>query len=135
MFHGPSERRVHAELVHPLLAQPIVELALSMPSYQLAQGRSDRALARKAFGALLPESVQRRRGKGDASNYYRRAVVQNIALLRAMLLDGVLVSNGLLDRSQVDQALSEDSLIWSDRSRLIAAYASLEAWARYWGAG
>ena len=135
MFYGPSERRAQTELVHPLLAQPLVELALSLPSYQLAQGRSDRALARRAFGGLLPESVRRRRGKGDASNYYRRAVAQNLGFLRAILLDGVLVSNGLLDGQQVDQALSEDSLIWSDRSRLIAAYASLEAWVRYWGPG
>lgn len=133
MFYGPTERRARTELVHPLLAQPLVELCLGLPSYQLASGRSDRALARTAFDDLLPESVRRRRGKGDASNYYRRAIVENLDFLREHLLDGVLVANGMLDPDMVDGALQEDCLIWSDQSRLIAIYASLEAWARYWG--
>jgi len=132
-FHSPTWRSGAAALVHPLLARPIVEACLAIPTYRLAQGSGNRALARQLFADWLPECVRTRRDKGDATNYYRRAVAENVPFLRELLLDGVLVAHGLLDGAGIDTALSDASLIWSYESRLIVAYASFEAWARYWG--
>ena len=132
-FYGPTWRSSSAALIHPLLAQPIVEACLAIPTWKLAHGSGNRALARELFGDWLPDVVRNRRDKGEATNYYRRAIVENLPWLREFLLDGVLVANGLLDGPGIDDALRDTSLIWTDQSRMIAVYASFEAWARYWG--
>jgi asparagine synthase (glutamine-hydrolysing) len=132
-FNAPTWRSGVAALVHPLLSQPIVETCLGIPSWRLASGAGDRALAREAFADWLPDIVRNRREKGDATAYYRRAVAENLSWLREFLLEGVLVKSGFLDGPGIDTALREENLIWSDTSRLIVVYASFEAWARYWG--
>jgi len=132
-FNGPTWRAGFAPLIHPLLSLPVVEACLAIPTYRLAKGSGNRALAREIFADWLPEVVRSRHDKGDATSYYRRAVAENLPYLRSLLLDGVLVSHGLLDGDGIDMALREEQLIWSDTSRMIAVYASFEAWARYWG--
>ncbi|MDV3455854.1 asparagine synthase C-terminal domain-containing protein [Sphingomonas sp. HF-S4] len=132
-FYGPTWRSSAAALVHPLLAQPVVEACLAIPAWRLTHGSGNRALARELFGDWLPEVVRNRRNKGEATNYYRRAIVENLPWLRDFLLGGVLVAHGLLDGPGIDAALRDTSLIWTDQSRMIAVYASFEAWARYWG--
>jgi asparagine synthase (glutamine-hydrolysing) len=133
IFNGPTHRAAAAQLIHPLLSQPVMERCLSIPTWQLAGGRGDRALARAAFRDLLPDSIHRRRGKGEASSYYGRAVGRNLPFLRSYLLDGALVANGLLSADALDALLDEQALMWSDRARLPVLYASFEAWARHWG--
>lgn len=132
-YNGPVARRRHAELVHPLLAQPVVEACLGMPTYRLSHGTQDRALARTLFADLLPPSIARRRLKGETSAYYRRAIVHNLSYLRRHLLEGSLVAAGLLDPDMLAAALDEDALIWRHDARGVVALASLESWARHWG--
>ncbi|WP_158703029.1 asparagine synthase C-terminal domain-containing protein [Allosphingosinicella vermicomposti] len=132
IFYGPSLRSAARTLIHPLLAQPVLEHCLAIPTYMLARGTADRALARAAFEDMLPQSIARRRGKGEASNYYGRLVFENLDFLRGYLIDGTLVAHGILDPDALDNLLTEDMLIWSDRARLPIIYAGFEAWARHW---
>lgn len=132
-FHGPTWRSAVAALVHPLLARPVVEACLAVPTWRLTHGSGNRALARHLFADWLPDIVRNRRNKGEATIYYRRSIAENLPWLRAFLLDGVLVANGLLDGEGIDAALRDESLIWTQDARMIPVYASFEAWARYWG--
>lgn len=132
IFYGPSLRSALCTLIHPLLAQPVLERCLAIPTYRLASGTSDRALARAAFHDLLPSSIANRRGKGEASNYYGRTIIENLDFLRGYLIDGTLVAHDILDPDALDHLLSEETLIWSDRARLPIIYAGFEAWARHW---
>lgn len=132
-FNGPASRRARAALIHPLLAQPVVEACLAMPVPRLSHGTQDRALARALFADLLPPSILRRRAKGETSAYYRRAIVHNLPFLRAHLLEGALVAAGLLDRAALAAALDEDALIRRQDAGGVISLGSLEAWARYWG--
>lgn len=132
-FHGPTWRSGVAALVPPLLAQPVVEACLAVPTWRLAQGSGNRALARQLFADWFPDIVRNRRNKGSATIYYRRAIAENLSWLRAFLLDGVLVAHGLLDGDGIDAALRDESLIWTQEARMVPVYASFEAWARYWG--
>ena len=50
--------------LHPLLAQPIVELCLRVPSWLWFTGGRDRAVARAAFRGIVPDRILDRRGKG-----------------------------------------------------------------------
>jgi len=132
-FNSPTWRAATTPLAHPLLAQPIVEACLSIPTYQLSGGTINRKLARAAFADWLPTGIRRRRGKGDASTYYRRAVAENAGFLRDYLGNGTLVAHGFLNGEAIVAALEPESLVWNDDARLIATYTAFEAWARYWG--
>jgi len=129
---GANRRGQVADLLHPLQAQPMMELCLSIPAWEHVRGGRDRALARDAFGPWLPPSIARRRSKGGLSSWYTRHVATSAPALGAYLLDGVLVDAGLLDPAAIEAALDPDDLIVAgDGSGLIAA-AAVEAWVRYW---
>lgn len=122
------------EIVHPLLAQPVVELCLSIPVPDLALGGRDRGLARLAFAERLPPSIRTRRSKGELGAYYGRVVGASLEVLRPLLLDGRLASEGLLDRGRLEVMLTREHLVWrGDYSGLMTA-AVLESWVRHWEA-
>src|SRR3546814_4383064 len=53
------DRRWDFASVHPLMSQPIIEVALATPSWAVCEGGVDRARARQAFAADLPDAVIR----------------------------------------------------------------------------
>ncbi|WP_447725570.1 asparagine synthase-related protein [Sphingomonas koreensis] len=93
------------ELVNPLLAQPIMELCLSIPSWKWIEGGRDRAMARSAFLKRLPAATLARQTKGGPSAYHRQIIDDNRAALHSMLVDGELVRNGLIDPAAVERSL------------------------------
>jgi len=136
LFHGHSRRGLAVDLVHPLLSQPLVEWVLSVPTFDLAFGSNDRALAREAFADRLPPEVLRRRSKGDLLAYYGRMVSRSLGLVRPYLLDGLLVREGLVERAFLEEALTAESLLWRDLAMGLIELLAVEAWARRWqGAG
>lgn len=132
MFHGPTSRGRARPLLHPLLAQPVVEACLAIPVWKLAGTAGDRPLARARLARLVPPEILARHAKGEASSHYSRAVVANLDFLRALLLEGRLVEHGLVDRATLDAALDEDRLLWSSEYRSIFTCMALESWARQW---
>ncbi|HEX7945077.1 MAG TPA: asparagine synthase-related protein, partial [Phenylobacterium sp.] len=123
-----------AEVINPLLAQPMVEHCLAIPTPDLTAGGRDRALARRAFVACIPEAVRERREKGDFSVYYGRAVADGLGFLRPYLLAGRLAAKGLIDRARFERLLSEEDLIWRAETAPIMNALTVEAWVRVWEA-
>ena len=134
-FHGHSRRGEAVDLIHPLLSQPLVELVLGVPSFDLALGSNDRALAREAFADRLPMEVLRRRSKGDLQAYYGRMLSRSLGILRPFLLEGLLAREGLIDRVFLEEALTPESLLWRDLVGHVAGLIAVEAWARRWHRG
>lgn len=132
LYHGDSRRRRAAELVFPLLAQPVVELALAIPSWDLAGGAHDRMYARAAFADRIPEAVRRRRAKGALGAYFGKLVALSAASLRPYLLDGCLAEAGLLDREAVARALEPEAMMRDGRPTEVMWAAAVEAWVRHW---
>lgn len=130
IFHGACERTRAAELVHPLLSQPLVELLLSFGAPVLTEGGRDRALARRAFASRLPAAIVERRTKGDLTAYYGRMVAQGLPALRPFLLEGELARQGLIDRHRLDARLQLDDLIWRGGYGELMGLAAVEAWVR-----
>jgi asparagine synthase (glutamine-hydrolysing) len=93
--------------VHPLASQPLIELCLSVPTYDLIKGGRTRSLARNAFRNDLPVSVLGRRTKGDGSMLLNSLINGNRRYLREMLLDGIMLKQGLLNRDKLEAALSD----------------------------
>ncbi len=107
-YHTPNH---YADIVHPLISQPIIELCLQIPSYVLSYGGVDRALVRDAFDGLVPRDILRRTSKGTTTGYHSSLLLKNLTKIRELVLDGLLVSEGLLDKQRTESALTESSLI------------------------
>lgn len=129
---GPSRRRDGAEVLHPLLAQPVTEACLAMPSWWHVAGGRDRALARDAFAPALPPGLAARASKGAMSSFYARRMALSLDVLRPYLLDGGLAQAGLLDRSAVAAVLQPEDLIWRGRGLGLLRVCAVEAWVRRW---
>lgn len=120
--------------ISPLLSQPIVELCLSIPTWYWVRGGRDRAVARAAFGGLLPELILERRTKGSPSGFIRRVFDAQGEAALAMLRGGRLVEAGLIDPDWLKRA---GEGIWQDdgRDHRILTFAAAEAWVRWWEEG
>jgi asparagine synthase (glutamine-hydrolysing) len=95
-------------VLHPLFSQPVVEACLAIPSWEWRAGGIDRAVARQAFAADLPEEILRRRTKGGPDGFCAEIIRHHHARIRARLLDGALARQGILDRVAVEKALGAD---------------------------
>ncbi len=99
-------RHAVAPSIFPLLAQPVVEACLSVPSWLWVAGGRDRAVARTAFQADLPRIVAERRTKGAMDAFCARTFALNRGRLRQFLLDGRLAGAGLLDTGAIEAYLA-----------------------------
>lgn len=131
-LHGPSLQTRAVSVIHPLLAQPVVEACLALPPAQLTLGRRDRALARRAFGDRLPEAITARRSKGEMTAFYGHLIADGLGILRPWLLDGRLAAMGLIDLDKAGEALTRESLAWRGGYVDIMTTAAIEGWVRAW---
>lgn len=129
-YHNPYRNPASPDVVHPLRSQPLLEVSLRTPTYILTEGGQGRALARRTFADVLPPAIATRRSKGGMEAYAVTVLQRNLAFARELLMDGLLVKHGLLDRGRVAEALA-------DRPAVNAAYVSethaciaTELWAR-----
>ncbi len=130
--HTPSHRRDAADQLSPLLAQPIMELALGVPTPLLAAGNPSRPFQRRAFADRLPALVRDRPAKGNVSVYLAQFVARNLDLIRPYLIDGVLAEAGVLDRARLQTVLNPDYLILSPAGTDLVGAIAVEAWVRRW---
>ncbi len=122
----------YAELIHPLISQPIIECCLSIPSYVLTCGGRSRGLVRDAFAQDVPAEIIRRYSKGSTSSYFNRILARNAAFLRSFLLNGALVKNGVLDKHELERQLSDQELLRGDNVSSVLDAVRAEAWLSAW---
>lgn len=132
VFRGESRRAREADLIFPLLAQPVVELCLRIPTPLLAGAAYDRAFARSAFADRLPPEVRDRRGKGNLAGYFSRLVAASLPTLRPYLIEGCLAEARVLDRDRLNAALDPAQLLYGTRGNELLILCAVEAWVRYW---
>lgn len=134
VHRGVTRYGAVAEVLHPLLSQPVLEAVLPIPAWRFVAAGRDRALARIAFADRLPVATRERRSKGELSGVYARQLALSLSMLRPLLMDGALVDAGILDRAALDAALRSEALIWRADANTLLAAAALECWVRYWQA-
>lgn len=132
-YNGGGRAARQADRLFPLAAQPVIELALGVPTPLLAGASYDRPFARSAFRERIPPCVHARNVKGRTTAYFQKLVAQSGETLRPYLVDGVLAEAGLLDRDAVARALDPAALIsGAARGADIMWAAAVEAWVRHW---
>jgi asparagine synthase (glutamine-hydrolysing) len=128
---GP-DRLGHVTFLQPLLAQPIVEMCLGVPSWRAIAGGRDRAVARQAFAGSLPPALIERRGKGGPDGFAHQILRDALPDVRERLLGGVLAAQRILDLPALDAALREEHLAGGLDYVRILLLLDTEAWARHW---
>lgn len=123
----PDRSRV-LPVINPLLSQPIVELCLSIPSWQWREGGRDRAVARAAFAADLPPAIVARRAKGTPDPFGAQIVEHLRASILARLRDGRLAGHGLLDVPAIERTLLPGRQTTGLENVRLLELVNVEAW-------
>lgn len=127
-----SDRSRIAALVNPLLAQPVIEVCLSIPSWQWRDGGRDRAAVRAAFADRLPPAILARRVKGTPDPFCGEIVQRKRSELRERLLDGWLVAHQILDPGAIEEALRPERSTTGEENVRLLELVNAEAWCSAW---
>ncbi len=129
-FYDPLGHPGDPQHVAPLFSQPLVEVALRIPTYVLMTSGRDRTLARLAFARDVAPQILRRHAKGGMEEHVRDILRRDLDFARSMLLDGMLVKERLLDRVKVEEALSGRPSAVTQGLSEIFHHLNIEVWAR-----
>jgi asparagine synthase (glutamine-hydrolysing) len=118
--------------INPLMAQPVMEFCLAVPSWEWRSGGRDRSLARRAFRNDLPAAVLRRRVKGGPDGFAAAVLDRFRSAIGERLLFGNLVRERIVDRPSLESALAGIRPgAGEERARIFELLAA-EAWIDSW---
>lgn len=119
-------------LRYPLLAQPVVELCLRIPTWMWYAHGCNRAVARSAFSNELPHEIAWRRSKGTPDSFVIDMYDERRDQIRSMLLDGNLAGHGLLDRVALTQLIDDHRPVRGTDYNRVMRLVDVEAWTCCW---
>lgn len=117
---------------HPLVSQPLVDLSMRIPTYLLVRGGRQRAMARDAFADRVPSSILDREDKGSIRAQTRILLRGAGDLMRDQLLQGVLVSLGILDPAPLKRIFVDGETYRVTHISALLACLAAETWSRQW---
>lgn len=117
----------------PFLSQPLLELCLRIPTFLSIRGGMDRAVIRQAFAGALPPTILNRTQKGRVHRHLRNTFEHNLDFIRSLLLDGIMLREGLLTRDQLQPVLQVRPAVDDTQFlEVLTRYVPIEAWLRSW---
>lgn len=124
------DRVLDGDIRFPLMAQPVLETCLAVPTWRWMTGGRDRAAAREAFAGRVPDEILQRRGKGRYDSLIVQAYERSKSGLRELLLGGWLAQHRIIDVNAVAGALAAPTTnVEATYSRVIML-AETESWCR-----
>lgn len=120
-------------VLNPLLSQPLVEQALSMPTYQTSADGYNRVHFRRAMAKHKKGNYIWRKSKGETSGIVVLGMRAHFDAVCKLLLDGQFSKKGFIDREKLHEKLiafkhgKTDSL-WPLINLIVA-----EVWLNSWG--
>lgn len=126
------ERADNPVSISPLLARPVMELCLSIPTWLWCHGGADRSVARRAFSERLPPAITNRRSKGGPDAFASQVVEKFRSDLARQLCDGLLAEQGLVDVPRLRSILTASRPLTSAEYQPLMMLAEAEAWACSW---
>jgi asparagine synthase (glutamine-hydrolysing) len=130
--HRPIPHLQPVEYRHPLISQPLIELCLRIPTYNLLRGGRDRALARDTFEDRVPAEILLRQDKGGASAHIIDSLRRRESFIRSLLLEGLLAQRKILRRSALEPYLVHGQSIRAEHLWPLLACIAAELWVRAW---
>lgn len=126
--HGYFDREAHAPVHSALIAQPLFEACLNLPSWLSCRAGRNRAVARAAFADSLPAAILDRQSKGGFGGFGLQVLDRHLEPARDLLLDGRLADEGLLDRRAVEQLLRDGAALSGAHANRLLRLVAIEAW-------
>ena len=126
----PETRLARLPFIHPLIAQPLMEQCLRIPTWLWVRGGHNRAVARRAFRGLLPDEVLDRRSKGRLESLCLRAYRRHRREIADLLLGGALREANLIDPTELGSYLEREGPPSDYRYFRIFELLSSELWLR-----
>ena len=119
-------------VLNPLLSQPLVELALSMPTYRAFAEGYDRILFRRAVSDRKKGDFIWRKTKGETSGVLVIALKKRYAQMSELILEGKFAQKGLINKAKLEHSLREAQHgkvenLWPLLNLMVA-----ETWLRSW---
>ncbi|SEM51659.1 asparagine synthase (glutamine-hydrolysing) [Pseudoxanthomonas sp. GM95] len=133
LFRDATLRASGRRIRMPLLAQPVMEACLRIPSWMWIDRGRNRAVARDAFAGVLPPEVLHRRSKGSFMNYSYAVYRRNTDEISHFLLEGRLTERGLLDRQALRQVLAQTPQAGDQAFMRVFDFCMIENWIRNHG--
>lgn len=119
-------------MINPLIAQPVVEACLGIPSWAWVRGGRNRAVAREAFSSDLPPAIVNRKAKSGPTSFSSQLLSKYRSQMRERLLGGALAEQQVIDVGAVSHALDNVMQQGGPRSLRLLQLADTEAWCRHW---
>lgn len=119
-------------VLNPLGSQPLVELCLSIPTWEMCTGGMNRAVARSAFSNVLPAALTARRTKGGPDSFALQVIDQNLGEVRDRLLGGNLARRGILDLKNLELTLHQGKFHQDAAYLRVLSLLDTEAWIDHW---
>jgi asparagine synthase (glutamine-hydrolysing) len=94
-------------VMNPFLSQPLIELALAMPTYQSFADGYNRIHFRRAMAAHKKGNYIWRKSKGETSGALIITLRKNYEYISNLLLEGRFVREGLVDKVSLNRSLNE----------------------------
>lgn len=113
-----------------LISQPVIEACLRIPSFVMTEGGVDRALARAAFAAHIPDEVRRFTAKGETTRYFVAVLEANWSVLRETLLGGELLTRPVVKHKRLETLLGRATLADTDSASVLLRCFAAEMWLR-----
>lgn len=118
--------------LYPFFSQPMIELALSIPTYQSFDNGYDRILFRQAIAQHKKGNFIWRTSKGETSGIFILTIRKSYEKYRELLLDGQFVQKGLVDAHLLEAGLSDIRHGKCTNLWAIANLMSVELWLKSW---
>ncbi|MDR3438115.1 asparagine synthase-related protein [Telmatospirillum sp.] len=121
-------------IIWPLMAQPVVECCLAIPSWMWCAGGRNRAVARRAFHRDLPPQIIDRISKGSPESVMITTFETHRESVLDVVCNGVLAELGLVDGEALRSLARPPDVITSTELGRIMTLLDVEVWARHWHA-
>jgi asparagine synthase (glutamine-hydrolysing) len=129
---------IHAEIdpinptYYPFLYEPVVEFALSFPTYELFNKGYDRYPLRQSVGERFNTETVWRRDKGQTTGIFQLGVKENLDFVLGLCLEGKLVKQGFVDKDDLHKTILLISNGDIKHIEPFANLASIELFLNYW---
>ncbi len=116
----------------PLFSQPLLELVLSIPTYESYQDGYNRYLFRRAISDTFKTNSVWRKDKGETSGVMQRGLKKNEKRILDLCLEGKMVKQGLVNKEQLYLGILEVMNGQMDYQWAITNLICAETFINYW---
>lgn len=119
-------------VIHPLLSQPIVELAFQCPAYQTFEKGYDRFFLRKSASNMQNHQLLWQQEKNTKTSAFERALIKQNTRMRELLHDGILAQHNIIDQQNIDEQITNIKTGKSTLDPAIIRALATELWLNQW---